>query len=500
MMHAFADLPIRRKLSLAFTLTSLVVLVLASGAFFLYEYGAFRRELVESIGTTARITADNSTAAVAFNDTASAAQILQALHSESEVLAAALFGLNGELIASYQSSEDLPPPTLADLPEGARFEGDRLICIQPVVEGDRRLGTLQVVATLSHLYSRLTAYGLVVTGVAAAAAFVGWLVRAILQRRIEQPILELAETARAITRQHDFSRRARVQGNDELGELARAFNDMLARIEEGMASQQRAAEEIRTLNTQLEQRVLERTAQLQEANRELESFSYSVSHDLRAPLRHIQGYADMLVRATNGSLPDKALRYLKVITDASSEMGQLIDDLLAFSRMGRAELRTEVVDLGVLIEDVRRGLEMQARERNVIWRIDPLPRVHADPAMLKLAFANLIGNALKFTRTRDPAEIRIGCSGSEDDHAVIFVRDNGVGFDMAYVDKLFGVFQRLHRVEDFEGTGIGLANVRRIVSRHGGRVWAEGRPDAGATFFLTLRTVRAHEATTLPPQ
>jgi PAS domain S-box-containing protein len=227
-------------------------------------------------------------------------------------------------------------------------------------------------------------------------------------------------------------------------------------------------------------------AELAVVNQELEAFSYSVSHDLRAPLRHIHGYVEMLQRATDGQLSDKALHCLKTITDASEEMGQLIDDLLSFSRVGRAEIRGTSVPLGELVHAVIRSLEMATRGRPIVWDIAPLPTVVGDASLLKQVFTNLVDNAVKYSRMRDPAIIQIGCAGDEAGRAILFVRDNGVGFDMQYAHKLFGVFQRLHRPEEFAGTGIGLATVRRIVARHGGRVWAEGALDEGATFSFTL--------------
>jgi light-regulated signal transduction histidine kinase (bacteriophytochrome) len=196
----------------------------------------------------------------------------------------------------------------------------------------------------------------------------------------------------------------------------------------------------------------------------------------------------MLQNATNGQLSDKPQRYLKVINDASVEMGQLIDDLLEFSRMGRTELRSTRVVLDDIVRESIQRLEMEIQGRNITWKISPLPVVTGDPSMLRQVMANLLSNAVKYSRRRDPAEIEIGSAGAEDGRAIIFVRDNGAGFDMNYADKLFGVFQRLHRADEFEGTGIGLATVRRIITRHAGRVWAEAVPDRGATFYFTLRS------------
>jgi PAS domain S-box-containing protein len=243
-----------------------------------------------------------------------------------------------------------------------------------------------------------------------------------------------------------------------------------------------AEEAIKRLNSELGRRA----AQLEGANKELEAFSYSVSHDLRAPLRHIDGYANLLTDAASDKLDETARRYLGVIADASKRMGQLIDDLLAFSRSGRQEMRLAECDLDALLRQVLRDLqgETAGREVNIITRA--LPRVPADPALLRQVLANLVGNALKYTRKRPQALIEIGLTQETDAEWVFGVRDNGAGFDPQYAHKLFGVFQRLHSARDFEGTGVGLANVRRIIARHGGRTWAEGAVDQGAAFYFSL--------------
>ncbi len=239
------------------------------------------------------------------------------------------------------------------------------------------------------------------------------------------------------------------------------------------------------LNQSLESRVQVRTRELLEANQELEAFSYSVSHDLRTPLRHIVGFGDLLRKETDGNLGDKAERYLGIITDAATRMSALIDDLLGFSRMGRQELRLAPVDLNVTVREVRGELLHEYENRQVEWRLGDLPTVQGDAGLLKLVFTNLLANALKYSRKRALSRVELSAHerGGE---AIIEVRDNGVGFDSRFADKLFGVFQRLHRSEEFEGTGIGLANVRRIVGRHGGRVWAESELDGGASFFVAL--------------
>jgi len=211
-----------------------------------------------------------------------------------------------------------------------------------------------------------------------------------------------------------------------------------------------------------------------------------VSHDLRAPLRHITGFAALLTQHGGDQLDETSRRYLDTMMDAANRMGRLIDDLLTFSRMGRTALDKRRLPLGRIVEEARDEAMADADGRAIEWSIRPLPDVEGDPALLKLAFLNLFSNAIKYTKGRSPARIEVGANGHEPGQAVIFVRDNGVGFDMQYAHKLFGVFQRLHRAEEFDGTGIGLANVKRIVHRHGGRVWAEAELDKGATFFVQL--------------
>ena len=252
-------------------------------------------------------------------------------------------------------------------------------------------------------------------------------------------------------------------------------------IDQGTRQKQRDHERISNLNLELESRA----QKLTESNKELEAFTYSVSHDLRAPLRHIDGFSKMLVEAYGQQLDEEGREYLTLIRDSTREMGQLVDDLLGLARVGRTNLTLQLTGLDSIVEGVVSDLKRANNERALEWKIEKLPFVECDAGLMRQVFTNFLSNAVKFTRPRERAIIHVGTT-KQAGNSVIFVRDNGVGFNIKHAEKLFGVFQRLHRQEDFEGTGVGLATVQRIIQKHGGRVWAEAAVDQGATFYFTI--------------
>ncbi|HTR44953.1 MAG TPA: ATP-binding protein [Thermodesulfovibrionales bacterium] len=322
-----------------------------------------------------------------------------------------------------------------------------------------KIAASEAFAPVSHLkkVAISLALSIMVLGIVAAL---------LIAKSLSDPIKALQEGAEIIGK-GDLQCRVGSDAKDEIGQLSRVFDCMTVSLAETNAA------------------LKQKAAELEAANKELEGFSYSVSHDLRAPLRHMAGFMELLRKKEWSRLDETSRRYVTVITEASKKMGRLIDDLLSFSRIGRSEMHMAAVDFGTLVRETVEEVQHDAEGREVSWTIGELPDVKGDAALLRLMLVNLFSNALKFTRTRTRAEIEMGCTRVQDEH-VFFIRDNGVGFDAKYSGKLFGVFQRLHRQDEFEGTGIGLANVQRIVSRHGGRIWAEGTVGQGATFYFTL--------------
>jgi signal transduction histidine kinase len=473
------DTPIQYKLMRFVLLISGAVLLLTFTAYSVYEYFTFRRALVRELSILGEIIAANSTAALAFDSRDDANEILSALKAEPHIVAASIYDKEGKLFSYYPAT--LPASNFPDLPNdlGYRFEEAHLMGFQPVVQGSSRLGTLFIKSDIGAMYERFRLYGTIAVLVIVVSFMVAYMLSKSLQRSITTPILALAETARAISDRQDYSVRAMKLGKDELGLLTDAFNQMLSQI-------QRQNEEIQVFNQKLEQNIIDRTKELEAANKELEAFSYSVSHDLRAPLRSIDGYSRVMIEDYGDKLDEEGKRTLNVIMKNAVRMGQLIDDLLSFSRIGKQNLRKVILDMNALTQVVATELKEQ-QKRDVDLNIKSMLAIQGDSSMLKQVMTNLVSNALKYSNKKAKSVVEIG-SYAENGHHIYYVKDNGAGFDMRYYDKLFGVFQRLHSANEFEGTGVGLALVHRIVSKHGGKVWAEGKVDEGATFYFSLPT------------
>lgn len=467
---------IRNKLIRIIVAITAVVLLSSSVIILMVDYLLLRNETARGVRILAEAVAFNSSAAVAFEDAEDANHILEAFRAERNVRLAVIFDAQGEVFAQYRAN-GIELDRVPDIREGVpHFSKRTLYYLAAIREGEVRLGSLVLQYDLDALHGRLVFYlTIVLTGV-IVALIAAYILAAILQTRISRPIASLEEIARRVSERRDYSLRAEKQTDDEVGTLTDAFNEMLDQIA-------KAETEIRDLNRNLERRVAERTAELRHALQELESFSYSVSHDLRAPLRSINGFSQALMEEHASNLDEEGRDFLRRILTACQRMGGLIEGLLSLSRVTRHELRRERINLSELAGEIAANLKVSNPDRRVEFLIDDDLRAEGDPNLLSIVMDNLIRNSWKFTSRKDVARIEVG-KQENNGRAVFFVRDNGVGFDMNYVDKLFGVFQRLHPAGEFEGTGIGLATVRRIVERHGGKVWAEGKPGEGATFFF----------------
>jgi signal transduction histidine kinase len=489
---------LRGKLIAAMVATTLTALLVAGIAVVAYDLRAYRFNTIADIETQTELLAGSTAAALNFDDAETANEGLGVLRFRPRVGAAAVYNARGKLFATYV--REGTAPDFPELPgdEGVQIDGDQIYAFRRVVEQGEILGTVYVRRDY-RLRERAFDYIGIVTVVAVLALAVAVLVSMWLQTVITKPVLSAAHAAREVVTHKDYSARARKFSDDEVGTLVDAFNEMLAVVEvrtrelerlnadmeREIAERRRIEEEMTQLNIDLERRVRERTAQLEMTNAELESFCYSVSHDLRAPVRAIDGFSQALAEELPEQLSDGARRYFERIRAATQRMGQLIEDLLNLSKVSRGTLELREVDLSALANQVIRDLATRDPERNVDVSVWEGIKVNGDVRLLRAALENLLGNSWKFTSKVAKPRIEVGTM-RDGDRSVYFVRDNGAGFDMAYADKLFGAFQRLHGMEEFPGTGIGLATVQRIVHRHGGRVWADAAPGRGAVFYFTL--------------
>jgi signal transduction histidine kinase len=496
---------IRHKVALVAVATALAALIVAGAALVTYDLRAYREASINDLDTQADILGRASAAALAFDDAKAARENLALLKAKPVIASAAIYNARGKLFASYARAED-SQPAWPGLPEadGVRVEGNNLVLFQRVVENNEILGTVYLKSDYKPM-GRLLDYLGIFGAVAASSLIVAFLISARLQRSLTEPILATAAVARQVMERRDFSLRATKMSKDEIGELVDAFNDMLGEIgrraealeasnqslAREMAERHHADEELRRLNTELESRVGERTAQLEAANKELESFSYSVSHDLRAPVRAVLGFSRLMTEDHAAQLDAEARRKLGVIQEEAHRMGLLIDDLLAFSRLGRKAIQMSEIDMTGLARATFQNLEGYGAAPKAELHLGALPRAAGDRVLLGQVWINLLANAVKFSSKREQPVIEVSAISDDREH-VYFVRDNGAGFDPRYRSKLFGVFERLHNSTDFPGTGVGLALVERIVTRHGGRVWADGKPDEGATFYFTLPKEQPH--------
>ena len=471
---------IQAKLTWTSAVITLIALLVAGSAFVGYYVYSYRASVSRNLIVQANTIALNAVPALRFDDPDSARETLSALSADENIISAAITRPGGEPFASYV---------------GTHSGGRRIDMDHPIVSEGEQLGTVHLAYSLDELYSDAARYALIAAIVLVLSVLVAMIAARGIQRSITRPVARLAEAAAQVSRDQNYAVRVEPTGaDDELGLLVNTFNEMLARIQARESEVEAGNQRYERLTEELERRVEQRTAELQATNKELEAFTYSVSHDLRAPLRRIDGFAKLLVDEFSTELPEEARHYLSRVRDGARQMGLLVDDLLNLARLGRQDVKLQVAGLSSIVQRVTTALNRDTEGRDIAWHIQPLPFVECDPSLIEVVFTNLLSNAVKYTRPRAHAVIQVG-SIEQNGHPVIYVRDNGVGFSMKYADKLFGVFQRLHRAEDFEGTGVGLATVQRILHKHSGAIWAEAELDKGACFYFTLGAVPATRPT-----
>jgi signal transduction histidine kinase len=439
------------------------------------------------------MTGSNTVTALVFDDPQTAERTLAALQASLHIEAAGLYTPDGRLFASYLRNPGLDALSLPDAPpditEWHAFEGmRRLHVIRRVLLDGAPIGVVYIRSDLREVTARLKGYAVIVGAVLLVSLVAAQLVSRVSRRAISEPIVELAALATRLSADRDYSMRATLTGQGELAVLISAFNEMLAHIQD----RDRSLQDSHNL---LEQRVQQRTEALDASNRELEAFCYSVSHDLRAPLRSIDGFSQALLEDLEGTLDEGSARHLERIRAAAQRMGTLIDDLLNLSRITRTGLTPHPVDLSALARAVVDDHAEAQPGRTVDVVIADGLEATGDPRLLRQVLENLIGNAWKFTSKQPEARVEFGALKKEGE-TIYFVKDNGAGFDPAYAERLFGVFQRLHSMTEFPGTGVGLAIVDRVIRRHGGRVWAEAMVGRGATFYFTLASSAARPGET----
>jgi signal transduction histidine kinase len=481
---------VRSKLLAAVIATTGCALLMTGIAVAYFDVRSFRESSLADLAAISDILGLASTPALEFDDPQTAAEYLALLRAKPAVSAAAIYAPNGALFARYVA--DGAARHLPKLPKDDSYEiaGEELVLFKRLIVDNQIVGTVYVRARYD-VADRIARYLGILAAVLLLSLGSAALMSHRLHRGITGPIRDVIGVARNVLEKRDYSARAPKGRDDEMGMLIDAFNNMLDEVGERTAVLERAKEELRTLNAELEQRVTARTTQLEAANKELEGFSYSVSHDLRAPLRAVSGFAELLSADHAEQLDAEGQRKLNVIRSEAARMGTLIDDLLAFSRLGRKSLQPTELDVRALVSNVAERLLREPGGERVELRVGHLPVASGDRALLEQVWINLLSNAVKFSSKKEHPIVEVGAISEEREY-VFFVRDNGAGFDPRYQAKLFGVFQRLHDASEFPGTGVGLALVQRIIVRHGGRVWADSKPGEGATFYFTLPKESGH--------
>jgi signal transduction histidine kinase len=472
------------KLTRVNLIVSGTALLLAYVSFLFYDLYSLRGDLIKALATESRIIGSNSVAPLLFDDPQAAETTLSGLRGSQHIVSAIVLRPNGEVFARYDRdlgiSPSIAPRLTPDEVTGYWPElGDRILYGRKISSQNTMIGSVYILAETNDLAQRARKFGLISAGILVLCFLVAIFVTSTIRHLVSRPLTALAETARIVSRDRDYSVRAETPaGSDELALLVQSFNNMLGQIQD----RDHALEESRR---GLEQKVQERTTELVEANRELEAFSYSVAHDLRGPLQHITNIGFLLQNSSEIPAGSQDADLVEKLIEGTRRMSALIDDLLNLSKATSLPLHYHAIDLTSMVHSILEPLMAEKGQRKVEIVVASGAHALADEGLIRLVLENLLRNAWKYSSRRDPACIEFGFR-EELREAVFYVRDNGVGFNPNFADRLFRPFQRLHSQAEFPGTGVGLATVQRIIARHGGRVWARSSVDNGAEFSFTL--------------
>ena len=491
-MKAFINLSIKNKLIFIIVLVTTIIIAIGFSFIILYDIYTYKDELIENTRINAELIGNYCIAPLTFEDKKVAQDVIDKLRSIPYISVACVYDNQKDLFVIFHKNQDESLPRI--IPDNAfdSYNKNYYEVFYPIVYKNLKCGTIYLRASTEILNIKINKHLTIVLIVMLTLILITYFIAQKLQSAISKPIIVLMKAIDKITSTADYSLKVQKIGNDEIGLLYDSFNEMVLmlanREKERNIAENRLREsqkEIQAINQELEQRVNQRTAQLLASNKELEAFSYSVAHDLRAPLRAIDGFCQILIEEQFGNLNDQGKDYLQRVRNAAQNMSQLIDDLLKLSHISRDEMNISQVDLSKIAIEVSENIQALQSGRRIEFIIQKDIYVEGDKQLLKIVMENLLENACKYTSKQTSALIEFGMFQQESD-TVYFVRDNGAGFDMNYIHKLFHIFQRLHDSSEFKGTGIGLASVQRIIYKHGGKVWAEGEVGKGATFYFTL--------------
>ncbi len=491
-MKIYYNLSIKTKLLLIITIVTAITIGIGFTITIFYDNYLYKNEMIENTKVDAQLFGEYCIAPLTFRDHKVAESVLEKITKIPAITSVCLYDEQNNLFISYHKTTKKEIPNSIPDEEKGLLTNEYYEFFYPIVYQDTKLGTIYLKASTEFMNAKIMKHLFIILVLMLILILLSYIIALKLQSGISKPIIELTKTTEIITQKEDYLIRVEKKGYDEIGKLYDSFNKMISQINLRKNERDNAEEllrkseaEVKVLNQKLEERVKYRTSQLLAANKELEAFAYSVSHDLRAPLRSIDGFSQILLDEHKDKLNAQGKDFLNRVRNGAQKMSQLIDDILKLSKVTRSEMSIQKINLSSIANEIASSFQNSDPERKVKFTIHDSIVANVDKQLMQIVLENLIGNAWKFTSKLSAALIEFGVYQKEEKN-IYYVSDNGAGFNMKYSNKLFGAFQRLHDSKEFDGTGIGLATVQRIIHRHGGKVWAKGEVGKGATFYFTL--------------